>query len=59
MYCPVVAADGHTYEREAIEQWLQTHRLSPKTGQPMASHVLVPNLTLRSLIAAWCRKQIR
>ncbi|CAI7930203.1 unnamed protein product [Closterium sp. NIES-54] len=30
---PVLAADGHTYEREAIEQWLRVHSTSPKTAQ--------------------------
>lgn len=31
MIDPVFAADGYTYEREAIQQWLQTHNMSPKT----------------------------
>ena len=29
---PVVAADGHTYERTAIAEWLEHHDLSPLTG---------------------------
>lgn len=26
---PVVAKDGHTYERSAITTWLETHKTSP------------------------------
>ncbi len=32
---PVCAADGHTYERSAIEQWLRTHDTSPMTCAAM------------------------
>lgn len=32
MVDPVFAADGHTYEREAIEAWLQAHSTSPMTN---------------------------
>jgi hypothetical protein len=32
---PVVAADGHVYERSAIEKWLQTKSTSPLTGAEM------------------------
>lgn len=27
---PVIAADGHTYDREAVEMWLRNHDTSPK-----------------------------
>jgi hypothetical protein len=37
MVDPVVTADGHTYERVAIEQWLQMHDMSPMTGEPLPS----------------------
>ena len=47
---PVVAADGHTYERSAIEQWLETHDPSPATGLELVSKQLIPNHSLRSLI---------
>ena len=42
--------DGHTYERSAIEQWLETHNTSPTTGVELESKQLVPNYPLRSLI---------
>ncbi len=35
MQDPVVAADGYTYERHAIEQWLGAHRTSPMTNERM------------------------
>ena len=43
-------ADGFTYERSAIEQWLENHSTSPKTGIELESKQLVPNYSLRSLI---------
>ena len=42
--------DGHTYERSAIEQWLETHNTSPATGLELVSKQLIPNHSLRSLI---------
>ena len=41
-------ADGFTYERSAIEQWLETHNTSP-AGVELESKQLVPNHSLRSL----------
>ena len=43
-------ADGHTYERSAIELWLETHDTSPATGVELQSKQLNPNHSLRSLI---------
>lgn len=45
---PVVAADGHTYERTAIARWLQTSDKSPLTGSVLAHKNLVPNYMLLS-----------
>ncbi|CAN0290841.1 unnamed protein product, partial [Discosporangium mesarthrocarpum] len=47
---PVIAADGHTYDREAIEMWLRNHDSSPKTGQPMDHRFVVANHNLKRLI---------
>lgn len=47
---PVLATDGHTYERTAIEQWLERSDLSPTTKQPIPSKVVFPNHSLKSLI---------
>jgi hypothetical protein len=51
---PVVATDGHTYEREAIETWFRRRNTSPMTNQVIAP-ILIPNFNLRSMIAAWGR----
>ena len=47
---PVAAADGFTYERTNIEQWLRGHGTSPMTNKALPGRNLVPNTTLRSLI---------
>lgn len=50
---PVLATDGHTYEREAIIQWFKSgHRTSPMTKQKLECFLLVPNRTLRAQIMA-------
>jgi hypothetical protein len=47
---PVVAQDGHTYEKSAIEKWLKSqHLISPRTGQPMDG-LMIPNVNLKKLI---------
>lgn len=48
---PVIAMDGHSYERAAIVQWLQTNKRSPMTNEPLRSKVVLPNFNLRKLIA--------
>mmetsp|Transcript_37104 Transcript_37104/g.67200 ORF Transcript_37104/g.67200 Transcript_37104/m.67200 type:complete len:475 (+) Transcript_37104:117-1541(+) len=52
---PVIAQDGHTYDRSAIEMWLRNHTTSPKTGQEMAS-VLIPNHNLKRLLEDMIRE---
>ena len=47
---PVICADGHSYEKGAIEAWLQANDLSPLTGQKLAHKHLVPNHALKSII---------
>ena len=52
MLDPVSAADGHTYERTAIEEWLRAgNGRSPATNEALGSRVLTPNHTLKRLIA--------
>ncbi|DBB01937.1 TPA: hypothetical protein ACH3X1_000528 [Trebouxia sp. C0004] len=48
---PVVAADGHTYERSAAE-WLQTQVTSPVTGAMLPHTRLVPNVIIKGAIAS-------
>ncbi|DBA87161.1 TPA: hypothetical protein ACH3X2_005209 [Trebouxia sp. C0005] len=49
---PVIAADGRTYERSAMAEWLQCHSTSPVTGHPLPRKRLIPNLAAKSAIAA-------
>lgn len=50
MVDPVVAADGHTYERAAIEAWFAQHSTSPMTREKMWNQKLLPNHALRNAI---------
>lgn len=50
MRVPVIAADGHTYDRSAIERWLLHHDNSPKTGERLEHRMLVPNHNLKRLV---------
>ena len=51
---PTVAADGHTYEAEALREWLHNgHDTSPMTNLKLAHRNLVPNHPLRSAIQEW------
>jgi len=38
--CPVVAADGHVYERDAIAKWLRTKKTSPRTNKAMGTQLV-------------------
>ena len=45
---PVIALDGHSYERDAIMEWFDRGRIvSPLTNVPLGSRYLTPNHTLR------------
>lgn len=39
---PVVAEDGHTYEKQAIDEWWKLHKTSPITKQAI-SNKFIPN----------------
>ncbi|GAB4819659.1 hypothetical protein N2152v2_006705 [Parachlorella kessleri] len=50
---PVVAADGWTYERSALEAYLAAgSNTSPVTGQPLGSTLPRPNFAVRDLLVA-------
>ncbi|CAI5500488.1 unnamed protein product [Closterium sp. Naga37s-1] len=53
MVNPVIAADGHTYELVAIQQWLEKSDRSPMTNVRLPSKALVPNRALKSMILDW------
>jgi len=49
LFDPVMTEDGNSYERKAIEKWLETHDFSP-SGAQLSSKILLPNLALKQLI---------
>ena len=54
---PVTTADGFTYEREAITEWLRTKDTSPNTGAKLESKTLIPNLMARSMIRSFVEER--
>lgn len=50
---PCVAADGYTYDRGAIDQWLEVNNKSPMTNMLLPNKNLIPNFTLLSAIMEW------
>ncbi|PSS24286.1 Serine/threonine-protein kinase [Actinidia chinensis var. chinensis] len=51
---PHIAADGYTYELEALKGWLDSgHDTSPMTNVQLANNNLLPNRALRSAIQEW------
>lgn len=55
---PHIAADGFTYEAEAIRGWLDSgHDTSPMTNLKLAHCELIPNRGLRSAILEWQQQQ--
>ncbi|XP_020589766.1 U-box domain-containing protein 4 isoform X2 [Phalaenopsis equestris] len=52
---PVIVASGQTYERAFIRKWLdQGFNVCPKTRQTLGHSNLIPNYTVKALIASWC-----
>ncbi|XP_031500423.1 U-box domain-containing protein 4 isoform X2 [Nymphaea colorata] len=52
---PVIVASGQTYERAFIRKWLDMGlTVCPKTRQNLAHTNLIPNFTVKELIANWC-----
>ncbi|KAJ3672224.1 hypothetical protein LUZ60_006945 [Juncus effusus] len=53
---PQIAADGFTYEAEAIKEWMDGgHDTSPMTNLKLPNFELIPNHALRSAIQEWLR----
>ena len=53
---PVIASDGHTYERANIEAYLKQNNKSPVTGEPMQHSYVVPNISLKQRIDEFIRQ---
>ena len=47
---PVVASDGHTYERSTLITLLQGDKKSPLTRETLRADVMIPNINLRKRI---------
>lgn len=43
---PHIAADGFTYEAEAIKEWLEAHDTSPMTNLALPTRATIPNSAL-------------
>ena len=56
MVDPVIAWDGHTYERTPIARWLAEHSTSPMTGETLPDFTLRPNHSMRSQIINYGEK---
>ncbi|OIW21427.1 hypothetical protein TanjilG_03461 [Lupinus angustifolius] len=55
---PHVAADGFTYEAEAIKGWLESgHDTSPMTNSKLSHYNIVPNRAIHSAIQDWLQTQ--
>ena len=50
MVDPVIDTEGNSYERDAIERWLQTNSTSPVTRNPLRRQDLRENLGIRDTI---------
>ncbi|CAF3593327.1 unnamed protein product [Rotaria socialis] len=51
---PVLAADGFTYEREAIANWFKTSNRSPMTNQELENKELKTNHAIKSILQTLC-----
>jgi hypothetical protein len=56
MIDPVITSDGHTYERSAIEKWLNYNNHSPMTREIITKDSIVPNIALRDIISKHLKK---
>jgi Inhibitor of Apoptosis domain/U-box domain len=53
---PVVCEDGHSYERDALIQWLSQHDTSPMTNEKLKLKVLFPNHALRQQLLEYVNR---
>ncbi len=54
---PVIADDGFTYERKAIQEWFAKSPISPLTGAKMGSLKIIPNIALKQTIQTAVEKK--
>jgi len=56
---PVLAADGVTYHRPAIAEWMVSQTLSPVLQTPLPHGGLVPNHAVKDAVLGYLRMQLR
>ncbi|XP_058766495.1 U-box domain-containing protein 3-like isoform X3 [Vicia villosa] len=57
MLDPVIVASGQTYQRQSIQTWLDSGlNVCPKTHQTLNHAILIPNYTVKAMIASWCEE---
>ncbi|KAG8390689.1 hypothetical protein BUALT_Bualt01G0109700 [Buddleja alternifolia] len=53
---PVVLASGQTYDEPYIQKWLsEGHQTCPQTHQLLPHSLLIPNHSIKKMIAKWCK----
>lgn len=50
---PVITPYGHSYERNALENWLKNNATDPLTSQALNPAMLIENRNLKEAIATW------
>ena len=55
---PVIAADGITYERNAVNEWIRANGTSPITRERLSTANLTPNIAMRSIIRDWRPEEV-
>ncbi len=50
---PVVASDGHTYERLSLSELIRRQKSSPMTREVLDPRVVIPNIALRKRIRSY------
>uniref|UniRef100_A0A7S3Y272 U-box domain-containing protein n=1 Tax=Heterosigma akashiwo TaxID=2829 RepID=A0A7S3Y272_HETAK len=56
---PVLDEDGNSYDREAIEQWIDRNGTSPITRKPLSKKALRPNRSLLDAIDEYKNRQLK
>ena len=47
---PVLASEGNTYERWAINNWIKTYKKSPPTNEILDNNILNNNIAVRQML---------
>ena len=50
---PYITCNGHTYERNSIEEWLKNNNTEPLTNEIMVKKDIFPNRLVKKQIDEW------